>query len=155
VGYTAHQRERKGCDEHECISTLRHMTIEPAIHFRLDLRSGVAPYRQLVEQVLRAVESGRLRGGDQLPSVRDVVGQITINPNTVHRAYRELEHLGLVEGRSGLGTFVYEHVTAGDSLSELRAGLQRWIRDARDRGISDATLQAMWRDAIAAREASR
>ena len=73
----------------------------------------------------------------------------------MHRAYRELEHLGLVEGRSGLGTFVYEHVTAGDSLSELRAGLQRWIRDARDRGISDATLQAMWRDAIAAREASR
>src|SRR5665213_4376595 len=94
---------------------------QASIYFRLDPHSGVAPYRQLVDQVRMAVEAGRLRGGDQLPSVRDVVGQITINPNTVHRAYRELEHLGLVEGRSGLGTFVYEHVTAGDSLSELRA----------------------------------
>jgi len=50
--------------------------------------------------------SGLLREGDQLPSLRDVVTQITINPNTVHRAYRELEHLGIAEGRAGLGTFI-------------------------------------------------
>ena len=120
--------------------------------FRLDIRSGVAPYRQLVVQVLAAVEEGRLRPGDQLPSVREVVGQITINPNTVHRAYRELEHLGLVEGRSGLGTFVCAHVRPGDDLSELRAGLQRWIREARDRGITDGKLELLWRSALRHRE---
>ena len=131
------------------------MTNEPVIVFRLDLRSGIAPYRQLVEQVVKAVESGRLRAGDQLPSVRDVVGQVTINPNTVHRAYRELEHLGLVEGRLGLGTFVCEDVTAGDELGEVRAGLQRWMRDARDREISDGALETLWRDAFTSREARR
>ena len=131
------------------------MTNEHTIHYRLDMRSGIAPYRQLVEQVLRAIESGRLRAGDQLPSVRDVVGQITINPNTVHRAYRELEHLGLVEGRLGLGTFVCQDVTAGDELGDVRAGLQRWVRDARDRGISDAALEALWRDVFIAREVRR
>lgn len=61
---------------------------QPSIVFRLDPRSGIAPYRQLVDQVRNAVEMGRLRGGDQLPSVREVVTQVTINPNTVHRAYR-------------------------------------------------------------------
>ena len=131
------------------------MTNEHAIHYRLDMRSGIAPFRQLVEQVLRAIESGRLRAGDQLPSVRDVVGQITINPNTVHRAYRELEHLGLVEGRLGLGTFVCQDVTAGDELGDVRAGLQRWVRDARDRGISDAALEALWRDVFIAGEVRR
>ena len=127
------------------------MDSDPSIHFRLDLRSGVAPFRQLVEQVLRAVEDGRLRGGDQLPSVREVVGQITINPNTVHRAYRELEHLGLVEGRAGLGTVVCAEVVAGVDGGDLRAGLQRWVREARDRGISDAQLEELWRAAIDAR----
>lgn len=131
------------------------MTSEPTILFRLNLRGGVAPYRQLVEQVLRAIEEGRLRSGDQLPSVRDVVGQVTINPNTVHRAYRELEHLGLVEVRLGLGTFVVENVTAGDELGELRAGLQRWIRDAHDRGIPDAALEKLWNEVFTARRTSK
>ena len=131
------------------------MSNEPTILFRLNLRSGVAPYRQLVEQVLRAIEEGRLHSGDQLPSVRDVVGQVTINPNTVHRAYRELGHLGLVEVHLGLGTFVVENVTAGDELGELRAGLQRWIRDAHDRGISDAALEALRKEVFTARRTSR
>lgn len=131
------------------------MNAEASIHFRLNPRSGVAPYRQLVEQVLRAVENGRLHGGDQLPSVREVVGQVTINPNTVHRAYRELEHLGIVQGRSGLGTFVCAYVTAGGDLGELRAGLQHWIGEARDQGISDAALEAMWRTALSNRGATR
>ena len=120
--------------------------------FRLDLRSGVAPYRQLVAQVLNAVDENRLRAGDQLPSVREVVGQITINPNTVHRAYRELEHLGLVEARPGLGTFVCAHVRPGDELSELRAGLQRWMREARERGITDTALESLWRGVLDNRE---
>jgi GntR family transcriptional regulator len=94
----------------------------PSILFRLDPRSDRAPFRQLVDQVADAMERGQLQTGDQLPSVREVVRQITINPNTVHRAYRELEHLGLVEGRLGLGTFVLE--AADGNQREYRA--QTW-----------------------------
>jgi GntR family transcriptional regulator len=110
----------------------------PSIQFRLDPRSGVAPYRQLVEQVRQAVEMGRLRGGDQLPSVREVVTQVTINPNTVHRAYRELEHLELAEGRLGLGTFITEDPgTFGTETGhkELSRELQRWAQRAKAAGL--------------------
>src|SRR5271170_4004616 len=100
----------------------------PSIVFRLEARSDRAPFRQLVDQVTDALERGQLQAGDQLPSVRDVVRQITINPNTVHRAYRELEHLGLVEGRLGLGTFVVE--TSGDPTREYRS--QSWRETLRE-----------------------
>src|ERR1700730_13429076 len=79
---------------------------EPPIEFRLDRQSGVPSYRQLVDQVRQSLRLGLLRPGDRLPTVRDVVKQIAINPNTVHRAYRELEHQGLTEGRPGSGTFL-------------------------------------------------
>src|SRR5665213_3034642 len=115
----------------------------PSIVFRLDPRSDRAPFRQLVDQVAGAFERGQLQVGDQLPSVREVVRQITINPNTVHRAYRELEHLGLVEGRLGLGTFVVEAVDTAPR--EYRA--QSWrdtLRDgvalARSSGIADEDI---------------
>lgn len=115
----------------------------PAIVFRLDSRSDRAPFRQLVDQVLNAFERGQVQAGDQLPSVRDVVRQVTINPNTVHRAYRELEHLGVVEGRTGLGTFVVD--ASGAAPREYRA--QSWrdaLRDgvalARAGGIVDANI---------------
>jgi GntR family transcriptional regulator len=111
---------------------------QPSIQFRLDPRSGVAPYRQLVAQVRQAVEMGRLRGGDQLPSVREVVTQVTINPNTVHRAYRELEYLGLAEGRLGLGTFITENPGTLEDFTgheELSQDLQRWARRARAAGL--------------------
>src|ERR1700686_2760381 len=100
----------------------------PPIVFRLDARSDRAPFRQLVDQVTDAFERGQLQPGDQLPSVREVVRQITINPNTVHRAYRELEHLGLVEGRLGLGTFVVEVI--GRTPREYRA--RSWRDTLRD-----------------------
>ena len=110
------------------------------IEFRLDRRSGVPAYRQIIDQVRHAIHLGILQPGDQLPTVREVVKQITINPNTVHRAYRELEHLGLVEGRLGLGTFVVEAVDTAPR--EYRA--QSWrdtLRDgvalARSSGIGD------------------
>jgi len=115
----------------------------PSVTFRLDPRSGVAPYRQLVEQVRNALVSGLLREGDQLPSVRDVVTQITINPNTVHRAYRELEHLGIAEGRAGLGTFVTAHSSAALNASEdefVEKELKDRIIKARDLGMSEAQL---------------
>ena len=76
------------------------------IEFRLDQRSGVAPYLQLAQQVRHSLRLGYLRPGDQLPRVKDVVGSLAINPNTVLKAYRELEREGLVEGRPGVGTFV-------------------------------------------------
>ena len=76
------------------------------IEFYLDAKSGIAPYLQLVHQVRRALKLGALREGDQLPTVREVVTRIAINPNTVSKAYRELEHEGLVAARAGVGTFV-------------------------------------------------
>jgi GntR family transcriptional regulator len=94
---------------------------QPSIRFRIDNRSPVSPYRQIVEQVRLAVDEGRLRQGDQLPSVRDVVVQVTINPNTVQRAYRELEGLGFVEGRHGLGTFVVAAVHVRRRLDDGRS----------------------------------
>jgi len=115
----------------------------PNITFRLDPRTGVAPYRQLVDQVRSAVAARQLRGGDQLPSVREVVTQVTINPNTVHRAYRELEHLGLAEGRLGLGTFITESsdpLISDTSNMELSRQLQLWTQRARLAGLDDDTM---------------
>jgi GntR family transcriptional regulator len=114
-----------------------------SIIFRLSSRSDRAPFRQLVDQVINALERGQLRGGDQLPSVREVVRQITINPNTVHRAYRELEHLGLVEGRPGLGTFVTSSKDSPESdyrVSSWRDVLQEGVEMARSSGIADAEI---------------
>ena len=116
------------------------MTKAPSIRFRLNSGGGVAPYRQLVEQVREALVAGRLKPGDQLPPVREVVTQITINPNTVHRAYRELEHLGLTEAQWGLGTFVTAVPKAGDvpeNWSSLADKLTAWVRGARSAGLSD------------------
>src|SRR5579862_4278902 len=77
-----------------------------AIEFHLDSRSGVSPYLQIVQQVRRALKLGLLHEGDQLPTVKEVVSQVAINPNTVSKAYRELEHEGLVTARAGVGTFI-------------------------------------------------
>jgi len=112
----------------------------PSIVFRLDTRSDRAPFRQLVDQVVNAFQRGQLQVGDQLPSVRLVVRQITINPNTVHRAYRELEHLGLVEGRLGLGTFVVgsgEGVPRDYRAQSWRDVLRESVALARSSGVAD------------------
>src|SRR5277367_620009 len=103
------------------------------IEFHLDTRSGVAPYLQLVQQVRRAVKLGLLREGDQLPTVKEVVARIAINPNTVSKAYRELEHEGLVTARTGVGTFVAS-TPVDDTLAAhgpLRHELRRWLAKAR------------------------
>jgi GntR family transcriptional regulator len=116
------------------------MSNHPTIVFHLDTRSDRPPFRQLVDQVAGAFERGQLRVGDQLPSVREVVRQITINPNTVHRAYRELEHLGLVEGRLGLGTFVVEAVESAPReyrAQSWRDTLREGVAQARSSGVGD------------------
>ena len=83
------------------------------IEFSLDGRSGVSPYLQVVHQVRQGLRLGLLREGDQLPTVKDVVARLAINPNTVLKAYRELERDGLVAARPGIGTFVTRSLTFG------------------------------------------
>jgi GntR family transcriptional regulator len=118
------------------------------IDFYLDTRSGVAPYLQLVQQVRRAQKLGLLREGDQLPTVKEVVAKIAINPNTVQKAYRELEHEGLVTARPGVGTFVakssndYSLVAHGPFRDELL----RWMDRARSAGLDDESIEALFRD---------
>jgi GntR family transcriptional regulator len=115
------------------------------IDFRLERRSNVVPYLQLVEQVRRALRTGMLEPGDRLPTVREVAGSVAINPNTVLKAYRELEHEGLVEGRPGQGTFVVGSL-AGPSLAShaaLRRELIAWLRRARRAGLEAEDIEAL------------
>jgi GntR family transcriptional regulator len=120
------------------------------IEFHLDSRSGVSPYLQIVQQVRQALRLDLLREGDQLPTVKEVVGQLAINPNTVLKAYRELEHEGLVSARPGVGTFVTGSL-GGQSLAAqgpLRQALQRWILKARRAGLDDESIEALFRDSF-------
>jgi GntR family transcriptional regulator len=129
-------------------------TKAPSIRFRLDPRSGVAPYRQLVEQVREALIAGRLKPGDQLPPVREVVTQITINPNTVHRAYRELEHLGITEAQWGLGTFITAAPMPSDLPKDrlsLADKLSAWVSNARSAGLTDHEILDMVKKGLSKR----
>ena len=115
------------------------------IEFVLDGRSRVSTYMQLVLQVKQALRVGLLEPGDQLPKVRDVAGALAINPNTVLKAYRELEIEGLAEGRPGVGTFVTRSL-AGPSLTsqaELRENLVAWLRTAEAAGLSREDITAL------------
>jgi GntR family transcriptional regulator len=116
------------------------------IEFHLDARSGVAPYLQLIHQVRQALRLGLLREGDQLPTVKDVVARLAINPNTVLKAYRELEYEGLVAARPGIGTFV-TGTLSGASLAAhgpLRQDLRRWLAKARQAGLDDESIEALF-----------
>jgi GntR family transcriptional regulator len=118
------------------------------IEFHLDARSGVAPYLQLVRQVRQALRLGLLQEGDQLPTVKEVVAQTAINPNTVLKAYRQLEHEGLVGVRQGVGTFV-TRTLAGASLAAhgpLRDDLRRWLAKARLAGLDDESIEALFQN---------
>lgn len=118
------------------------------IEFRLDGHTGVNTYLQLVHQVRQALRLGHLRPGDQLPTVREVVAKLAINPNTVLKAYRELEREGLVASRPGTGTFIRESVRIGPRAGHaaLRAGLARWMQKAREAGLEDGDLRALFDD---------
>ena len=116
------------------------------IEFRIDTKSGVSPYRQIVNQVRVALRLGQLRRGDQLPTVKEVVAAVAINPNTVLKAYRELEHEGLAEGRPGVGTFITRSL-AGSSLEAhvaLRKDLARWLARARRAGLDEESIAALF-----------
>src|SRR3954447_4256605 len=116
------------------------------IEFHLDGRSGVSPYLQLVQQVRRALRLGLLTEGDQLPTVKDVVGQLAINPNTVLKAYRELEHEGLAAARPGVGTFVTRTLADNTLASHgpLRQSLEQWLTKARRAGLDEESIEALF-----------
>ena len=116
------------------------------IEFHLDARSGLSPYQQIVQQVRHALRLGLLNQGDQLPKVKDVVADLAINPNTVLKAYRELEHDGLVAARPGVGTFVTATLGNGASfavLGPLRRDLTRWLSQARKAGLDEESIEAL------------
>ena len=122
------------------------------IEFTLDGRSGVSPYLQVVQQVRQALRLGLLREGDQLPTVKEVVGALAINANTVLKAYRELEHEGLVEGRQGIGTFVLRRPDGPPPGTHLllSRSLSTWIAKARKAGLRDADIESMVRSTLMA-----
>jgi GntR family transcriptional regulator len=131
-----------------------------AIEFRLDPSSGVPTYLQLVQQVEQALRLGYLKPGDQLPKVRDVVASLAINPNTVLKAYRELETKGLTAGRPGQGTFIEATLSqvALPELVGLRRSLLGWLATAETAGLdadgSGALFASVLRDFYERRERS-
>ena len=116
------------------------------IHFHLDARSGVPTYMQLINEVRRATRNGTLHPGDRLPTAREVVAALAINPNTVLKAYTQLESEGLVISRPGLGTFIAQGIPAPLPPAvqrQLRRGLDSWIRSAAAAGLDREGMLAL------------
>jgi GntR family transcriptional regulator len=120
------------------------------IEFRLDAATGVPTYLQLVHQVEHALRLGYLKPGDQLPKVRDVVASLAINPNTVLKAYRELETKGLTAGRPGQGTFIQATLNrvALPELTALHRSLLRWLSAADGAGLDEDGIVALFSSAL-------
>ncbi|MEU9922618.1 GntR family transcriptional regulator [Streptomyces griseoluteus] len=114
------------------------------VEYRIDRHSGVATYVQIVQQTKQALRLGLLRPGDQLPTAREVVEATAVNPNTVLKAYRELEREGLVEARRGMGTFVRRTLGAAPADSPLRAELQEWAGRAVEAGWDRDDMAALF-----------
>src|SRR5215468_11219978 len=115
--------------------------------FRLDSNSGVPPYLQLVQQVRQALLLGFLQPGDRLPLIREVVESLAINPNTVAKAYRQLENEALVTGRPGQGTFVNEtprSTVSPATYTSLRRGLHTWLVRAYAAGLDEQAINALF-----------
>ncbi|MGH3207430.1 MAG: GntR family transcriptional regulator [Trebonia sp.] len=115
--------------------------------FRLDGSSGVPPYLQLVHQVRQSLLLGYLRPGDRLPTVKEVAVDLAINSNTVVKAYRQLEHEGLVAGRPGQGTFITgtpeESSPSAAASQALRRSLVQWLAAAAEAGLSEDAITAL------------
>ena len=117
------------------------------ISFRVDTHSVTPPYLQIAQQVRQALRMGLLDVGDQLPTVREVVAATAINPNTVLKGYRDLEREGLVQARAGHGTFVLRRPDGPPPGTHSRLGrsLASWVREARDAGLDDESIESLLR----------
>lgn len=115
------------------------------MEYRIDRRSGIATYLQIVQQTKQALRLGLLEPGDRLPTAKEVVAATAINPNTVLKAYRELEREGLVEPRPGLGTFVRRSLARPGAAADspLRAELAAWADRARAAGLDREDVAAL------------
>ena len=114
--------------------------------------SGVPIYLQLMEQVKHAIETGALRAGEQLPGIRPLAEELVINANTVAKAYRELEHEGVIELRHGAGAFVSANGRAKKSTEKLRAGqtvVSDAVRRLRERGVTDDEIRRLFEAELA------
>ncbi|MFJ9338803.1 GntR family transcriptional regulator [Streptomyces sp. NPDC101733] len=114
------------------------------LEYRIDRRSGIATYLQIVQQTKQALRLGLLEPGDKLPTAREVVEATAINPNTVLKAYRELEREGLVEAKRGLGTFIRKSLGSAPADSPLREELDDWARRARGAGMERDDVAALF-----------
>jgi GntR family transcriptional regulator len=125
--------------------------LRQSISFHLSQDSGVPAYLQLAQQVKQAIRMGVLDVGDKLPTVKEVVAEVTVNPNTVMKAYWQLEHEGLVEGRQGVGTFVASRPAGPPPAIQhrLARNLERWVQAARDAGLDDDGIESMVRATLA------
>jgi len=122
--------------------------------FRLNASSGVPLYLQLTEQVKHAVEIGALRPGDQLPTIRALAEELTMNSNTVVRAYRELEHDGVVELRHGLGVFVSSSVSGkGKLMRQAQAVVQSALERLQALGVTEQEIRRMFESELSAMQA--
>lgn len=121
------------------------------MEFRVERSDGLPAYLQLVQQVREGLRLGWLRPGQRLPTAREVVVSSGINANTVLKAYRELEHAGLVEMRQGSGTFVTDAMEPIDAavMAQLRTSLAQWVQRARAAGLSGDDLAALLRAVLA------
>ncbi|MFF4448497.1 GntR family transcriptional regulator [Streptomyces sp. NPDC001502] len=114
------------------------------LEYRIDRRSGIATYVQIVQQTKQALRLGLLEPGDKLPTAREVVEATAINPNTVLKAYRELEREGLVEAKRGLGTFIRKSLGSAAAGSPLHDELADWARRAREAGLERDDVAALF-----------
>jgi GntR family transcriptional regulator len=126
--------------------------LRQSISFQLNADSGIPAYLQLVQQIKQALRMGILGVGDKLPTVKEVVAEVAINPNTVMKAYRELEHEGLVEGRQGVGTFVSRCPAGPPPGTQVRLArtLERWVQTARSEGLDNESIEALLRSTLRA-----
>jgi GntR family transcriptional regulator len=129
--------------------------LKQSISFHLNSDSGVPAYLQLVQQIKQALRMGTLEVGDKLPTVKEVVAEVVVNPNTVMKAYWELEHEGLVEGRQGVGTFVLRLPSGPPpgTQQRLARGLEKWVVSARTAGLDDESIEALVRSILRAERA--
>jgi GntR family transcriptional regulator len=120
------------------------------IEFHLDPTSGVATYLQLVQQVQQSLRLGLLAPGDRLPTAQQVVASLAINPNTVLKAYRDLEREGLVRARPGLGTFIVGQLPRTDPQAQgrFRRSMTEWLRKARAAGLTADEIEAIYRTSL-------